>query len=562
MVWRIRMVLAGVVLVSTFLLWRAFDIQVMNNEFLQSQGDARHLRTVKMPAHRGNLLDRNGEPLAISTPVASVWANPIDVKLQSAELKQLAKLLEKNVQDVRQSIQQKLNEGKSFVYLKRQIDPTLAQQIKALQIPGIGIQREYRRYYPTAEVSAHVVGFTDVDDQGQEGMELSLEQNLSGEPGQRRVIKDRIGRIIDTLALQKSPMPGTNIRLSIDRRLQYLAYKELKSAVQQHKAKSGSVVVLDVDTGEVLALVNQPSFNPNNRQKLKSDEYRNRAVTDVLEPGSTMKPFTIAAALSAKLYNPGTQINTTPGYYTLMGKTIRDFRNYGLIDVATIIQKSSNVGVSKMALQMDRELLWNAYSDYGFGRATNSDYPGEISGVLPFYSEWDALEQATMSYGYGLSVTPLQLAQAYAMIAAGGVLRPVSFVATVKAKDETRVLDKSVALQVGAMLELVTSNQGTAAAAQVKAYRVAGKTGTVHKPQAGGYAEDRYIALFAGFAPASQPKLVCVVVINEPSGKDYYGGKVAAPVFSSIMQGGLRFVNAPPDGLINSNVHMAKAGAG
>lgn len=526
---------------------RAVDLQVLKRDFLQGQGDARQQRVVEIPAHRGMIKDRNGEALAISTPVDSVWANPQETMLARERLPGLAKLLDMEQDELYRRLAERAD--REFIYLQRHINPDLARQVMDLEIPGVALQREYRRYYPMGEVTAHVVGFTDIDDHGQEGLELAYDEWLAGEPGAKRVIRDRLGRSVEDVERIRAPRAGREIRLSIDRRVQYLAYRELKAAVQRHGARSGSAVVLDVTTGEVLAMVNQPSFNPNSRKGLRGELYRNRAVTDVFEPGSTIKPFTIAAALESGLVKPASEINTAPGYYRVSGHTIRDAHNYGVLDISHIIIKSSNVGASKLALSMDPRDLWSMYSRVGFGQITGSGFPGEAAGVLTDASRWRELERATLSFGYGLSVTPLQLAQAYGVVAGDGMLRPAKFMLDGHAATEERIMRAETAQRIRRMLEGVVSREGTGLRAAVSGYHVAGKTGTVHKSTAGGYAEDRYLSVFAGMAPASHPRLVSVVMINEPTDGEYYGGVVAAPVFSKIMSGALRLLDIPPDDL-------------
>lgn len=526
---------------------RAVDLQVLKQDFLQGQGDARHLRVVSMPAHRGMITDRNGEPLAISTPVDSVWANPQELPLADPRLARLARLLELDQDELMRRLAARGD--REFVYIRRHVSPELAQQVQALDLPGVALEREYRRYYPMGEVAAHVVGFTNIDDRGQEGLELAYDEWLAGVPGAKRVIKDRLGHTIENVEALRAPRAGKPLALSIDRRVQYLAYRELKLAVQANGARSGSIVVMDPLTGEILAMVNQPAFNPNTRRDLRGELYRNRAVTDVFEPGSTIKPFTIAAALEAGRYRPASQVDTAPGYFRVSGHTIRDIRNYGLIDLGTVIQKSSNVGASKIALSLEPEELWSLYTHVGFGRITGIGYPGESAGVMSDYSRWREVERATLAFGYGLSVTPLQLAQAYCTIAADGMLTEPSFVRRDEPAPHHQAMSEGTARQVRAMLEDVVGPGGTGNRASVDGYRVAGKTGTVRKSTVGGYVEDKYLAVFAGMAPASNPRLVVVVMINEPSRGEYYGGHVAAPVFSNVMGGALRLLNIPPDDL-------------
>lgn len=528
------------------LLWRAVDLQVFNQDFLQNQGDARHLRVVALSAHRGMITDRNGEPLAVSTPVDSIWANPQELATAREYWPALANLLGLDLDQLRRLIEARAD--REFVYLKRHVAPTLAAQVRALGAPGVALQREYRRYYPDGEVAAQVLGFTDVDDVGQEGVELAYEDWLRGEPGAKRVIKDGKHAVIENVESIRPPRPGRDLALSIDRRIQYLAYRELKAAVHQHKAKSGSAVVLDTLTGEVLAMVNQPSYNPNNRMRWHPSTLRNRAVTDLFEPGSTLKAFTVAAGLEAGLYRPDTPIDTTPGFYRVGGNTVRDVHNYGPLDVTGVIRKSSNVGSSKIALSLEKQVFWSLLHRLGFGSLSASGFPGEASGLLVNYRSWRPIEVATLSFGYGLSVTPLQLAHAYSVFA-DGELRPVSFLKQHKAPRGESVISARTAGELRSMLEEAVGPEGTAPAARVAGYRVGGKTGTAKKSIAGGYSHNQYVSIFSGIAPLRQARLSIVVMINEPSNGDYYGGKVAAPVFSKIAAGALRFMNVAPDGL-------------
>lgn len=542
-----RLLLSGLMLSGFVLLaGRSAQLQLVDSAFLQGQADARHLRVVQVPAHRGMITDRSGEPLAISTPVQSVWANPRELVASRADLARVADLLDMQVEQLQRLLGER--KDREFVYLRRHMAPDQAQQVIALDIPGINLQQEYRRYYPAGEVAAHLIGFTDVDDHGQEGLELAYDKWLSGEPGAKRVVKDGRRHIVENVENIRSAHPGKPLALSIDRRIQYLAYRELKAAVQQQHAQSGSIIVLDNRTGEVLALANQPAFNPNNRKLLSTDKLRNRAMTDVFEPGSTMKPFVIAAALQSGRYTPGTQINTSPGLLQVGTYTVHDMHDYGVLDLAGVIRKSSNVAASKIALTLDPQDVWRGYSQSGFGVATGSGFPGEADGYLSDYHRWRDVERATLSYGYGLSVTNLQLAQAYSVLANGGYRVPI----TLLRRDDTavekqEVFSSKVTRTVRAMMEAVVKPGGTAPLAAVSGYRVAGKTGTVHKSEAGGYAEHRYLALFAGMAPASDPRLVVVVVVNEPSNGEHFGGQVAGPVFSKVMAGALRLLNVAPD---------------
>jgi len=539
-------ILGGVVVVALGLIWRAMDLQVLSNDFLQDQGDARSLRVIGLAANRGTITDRNGEPLAISTPVDSVWVNPGQLQIDRDQWRRLSVLLKTPVDELQQRLASR--QSREFVYLKRHINPDVAQQIMTLKIAGVSLQREYRRYYPAGEVAAHVVGFTNIDDAGQEGIELAYDDWLRGHPGSKRVIKDRLGHTVEDVESIRVPEAGKELMLTIDRRLQYLAYRELKTAMRQDKAHSGSVVILDVQTGEVLAAVNGPSYNPNNRSTLQRGATRNRAVTDVFEPGSTIKPFTVAAALEAGTIRPRSVIDTSPGMFRVGNKSVRDERNYGVIDIATIIKKSSNVGASKIALNVPPEKMWDLFNQVGFGSATGSGFPGEASGLLSGFQGWNDVERATLSYGYGLSVTTLQLARAYAMLANDGRLMPVSFVVSdVDRQSPVQVMSARNAHNVLAMLETVTSDGGTGELARVPGYRIAGKTGTVQKYTVGGYSDENYVSLFAGIAPASDPRLVTVVMINDPGNDEYYGGRIAAPVFSRVMAGALRMLGIPPD---------------
>jgi len=554
---RFVLLLLFVVIVG-LLMWRVVYLQVFNKDFLQDQGSARHLRTVSIAAHRGMIMDRHGEALAISTPVESIWVNPSLLVNQRQMLPKLMRILELDLEQTEQMLATRMD--REFVYLKRHVNPDIAKKVLDMQIEGVFAQREYRRYYPAGEVVSHVIGFTNIDDEGQEGIELSYEDWLKGTPGKKRVIKDRLGRVIEDVESIRTSSPGKNIHLSIDRRIQYLAYRELKTAMKLNKARSGSAVMLDVKTGEILAAVNQPSYNPNGRKNMRSSQFRNRAVTDVFEPGSTIKPFTIAMALESKKYKPDTIIDTTPGTLKVGRNTIRDAKNYGKLDVTHVITKSSNVGASKIALSMDAERMWSMFNRLGFGVVTASGFPGESAGLLSHFSRWHDIEQATLSFGYGLSVTPLQLAHAYSILAADGVSRPVSFIRQDKPVAGEQVLPAKVVRDVREMMKTVISDEGTGILASVHGYQVAGKTGTIHKSAAGGYSNDRYIAVFAGMAPASDPRLVLIVMVNDPAGEQYYGGQVAAPVFSRVMSGALRLMDIAPDNLpvMQTNLQLNK----
>jgi len=557
--YRMFIIVAFIILSITVLVWRAFDLHILDNAFLQGQGAARYLRVMPISTHRGMITDRNGEPLALSTPVNSVWIHPKEFLTVQAQWPKLAKILEVKVSYITKIVMQR--KTRDFVYLQRHVTPEKSQRILALGLSGVSLQREYRRYYPAGEVASHVLGFTNIDDAGQEGMELAYDDWLQGTPGLKRVLKDRLGRVIKHVELIKQAKPGKDLILSIDRRLQYLTYRELKKAVQKHKAKSGSAVILDVKTGEVLAMVNQPSYNPNNRKKLKSKNFRNRAVTDIFEPGSTIKPFTMAAALESGSYRPTTKVDTTPGTLRVGTSLIRDHRNYGVIDLTHIIQKSSNVGMTKIALSIPASKITRMHNNVGFGLSSNSGFPGEVSGLVNLISDKQKIERATLSYGYGLSVTSLQLARAYAVIANKGKRVPVKFTRVDNDVIGKAVLSENTSRQIISMMETVITKEGTGSLASIPGYRVAGKTGTVKKITVSGYSDKKYLSIFAGLVPASNPRLVMVVNVDEPSGGVYYGGEVAAPVFSKVMAGALRILDVAPDA-INNDVKYAAVPVG
>jgi cell division protein FtsI (penicillin-binding protein 3) len=546
--WRHWVVLGMLALGGVALIARAVYLQVIDQEFLEKQGDARILRTATLSANRGMILDRNGEPLAVSTPVDTVWADPRKLAQVPHEFPRLAKALDRDPQWLARRVTSNLN--REFVYLVRHMRPQDAARVKALGIPGVDTLREYRRYYPAGEVTGHLLGFTNVDDVGQEGLELAFDQWLGGEPGEKRVMRDSLGRTIEDIERIRAPRPGQDLQTSIDLRLQYLAYRELKAAVQANHARSGSLVVLDIATGEVLAMVNQPAFNPNDREQYLPSRYRNRATNDFFEPGSSIKPFVVAAGLESGRFHPDTLIDTNPGLMRVSIKTVKDKHNLGTIDVTTVLAKSSNVGMVKIALSLKPQDMWSELDQFGFGRVTGSGFPGESAGILTSYQHWRPIGQATMAYGYGLSVTPLQLAQAYAVIGADGVRRPVSLRKVDAPPAGERVLDESAARDLVTMLEAVVSDAGTARRARVIGYRVSGKTGTAWKAsETGGYTTNKYMAVFGGVAPASNPRFAAVVVIDEPTGGAFYGGEVAAPVFSAVMSGALRLLAVPPDDL-------------
>jgi cell division protein FtsI (penicillin-binding protein 3) len=544
-----RVTLVGVffAILATSLFARAVHLQVLNKDFLNRQADSRHLRTEKISAHRGSITDRNGEPLAISTPVDSVWANPQELAAAVDDVPRLASTLGLDSQLLMRRITRSMD--KEFLYLKRHLSPAQASKVMALKLPGVNILREYRRYYPAGEVTGHLIGFTNVDDHGQEGLELAFNHWLSGESGAKRVLKDRLGRAVENVESIKPPHHGRDLRSSIDLRLQYLAYRALKASIQKHKAESGSIVILEVKTGEVLAMVNQPSYNPNDRSQYLAERYRNRAITDIFEPGSSIKPLILAAALESGQYRASSYVDTSPGYVVVGPKKIEDHRNLGRISLTTILSRSSNVGVTKIAMSLQPDQLWGTMTRFGLGSMTASGFPGESAGLLTHYNHWQKISQATLAYGYGVSVTPLQLAQAYAALGNNGVLRQVSLVALDEAAASERIVSSDTATSILRMMEEVVNPGGTGTKAAVQGYRVAGKTGTAWKFAVGGYSEDKYLSIFAGVAPASDPRLAAVVIIDEPGGDLYYGSDVAAPVFSEVMAESLRLMAVPPDAL-------------
>jgi cell division protein FtsI (penicillin-binding protein 3) len=542
-VWRARLVLAVLAAGFALLAGRALYLQALETEFLQGKGDARYSRLIEVPATRGRIVDRRGDALAISTPVKSIWAIPGDVELSAAERRKLAALLGLETRE----LQKKLDEsGRDFVYLKRQLSPDTADAVAALGLKGIYQHREFRRYYPGGEVTAHLVGFTGLDDAGQEGVELAFQSHLAGTPGTRRVLKDRLGRVVEDVESIRSAQDGRDLALSIDGKLQSLAFGALQSAVELHRAKAGALIAVDVRSGEVLALVNVPSFNPNNRARLTGAQLRNRAITDLFEPGSTLKPFTIAAALESGAVTPTTVVSTAPGTLTLGHHTIRDVHPAAAMSVAQVLQKSSNVGAAKLALGLPAQALWTLYQRVGFGQPPELEFPGVAGGKLRHYSGWRPIEQATMAYGHGISVSLAQLAHAYTVFARDGELVPLSLVKRGVQAGGERVISRDTARAVRSMLELAVQPGGTGPRARVMGWRVAGKTGTAHKPDHGGYAADKYLSSFVGLAPASAPRLVIAVMIDEPLGQ-YYGGAVAAPVFAQVMQGALRMLEVPHD---------------
>ncbi|OJX31820.1 MAG: cell division protein [Burkholderiales bacterium 68-12] len=547
-VWRSRFIVAMFALGFAVLALRAAYVQVVGNDFFQRQGEVRFARTLELPANRGRLLDRNGLILASSVPAASIWAIPEDVDQDDAEvrakLKELAKLLSMPLADLQARL---ADEDKTFVWIKRQLDWELGQKIAALNIKGIYQRKEYKRQYPEGESAAHVVGFTNVEDQGQEGMELAFNRLLAGKPGSRRVIKDRLGRVVEGVGEVVPPVDGRDMQLSIDSKVQFFAYQKLRDQVAVHKAKAGSVVVLDAITGEILALANYPSYVPDKRQNLSGEQLRNRALTDTFEPGSTMKPFTIALALETGRVKPSTVIDTTPGRLTITGSTISDTHNYGALTVEGVIQKSSNVGTTKIAMQMPAREMWETFSAAGFGQKPQIDFPGSVSGRLRPYKTWRPIEQATMSYGYGLSASLFQMARSYTVFAHDGQIIPATMLKTDQPATGVPVVSPQTAAAVRKMLQMAAGPGGTGQKAQTLGYSVGGKSGTARKQVGKSYSSGKYRAWFTGMAPIDKPRIIVAVMIDEPSNGVYYGGAVAAPVFSEVVQQTLRMMGVQPD---------------
>ncbi|VVE48660.1 cell division protein [Pandoraea iniqua] len=543
--WRSKMLVFVIFGAFAALAARAFWIQGPGNAFYQRQGESRYERTLEMSATRGKVFDRNGQVLATSLPVKAIWAIPEDVPedVSTDQVRKLARLLEMGEPDLRR----KLGQEKSFVYVKRQVLPDVAKQVADLDIPGIYQRKEYKRFYPEGEIAAHIVGFTNVEDIGQEGVELSMQKDLAATPGSRRVIKDRLGRVVEDLDILAQPRDGHDITLSIDSKIQFLAYSELKDAIERTGAKAGSAVVLDVRTGEVLALVNLPTYNPNNRTNLTGAQLRNRVITDTFEPGSIMKPITVAAAIENGYVKPMTTVMTT-GRANFFGATITDTRDYGLLTVQGVIQHSSNIGTAKIALQMKSQEMWDMFTSVGLGQAPKIGFPGAVAGRLRPAKSWRPIEQATMGYGYGLSASLIQLARAYTVFAHDGELLPISIYktdgSTVKG---TPVISPATAREVRKMLEMVTSPGGTATRAQVIGYRVGGKTGTAYKQSGKGYDKSKYRASFVGMAPMSEPRIIVAVTLDEPGRGAHYGGVAAGPAFAAIVGGTLRSLNVVPD---------------
>jgi cell division protein FtsI (penicillin-binding protein 3) len=543
-VWRSKFIVAAIALGFVGLAGRAAYVQVFGNAFFQRQGEVRFARTLELPANRGRILDRNGLLLASSVVAPSIWANPEDLERDRAKLRQLAALLEMPLAELDKKL---ADEDKTFVWLKRQLDEPVVRQILALDIKGIYAIKEYKRLYPEGEAAAHVVGFTNVEDRGQEGVELTFQQQLAGQSGSRRVIKDRLGRVVEDVGEQVPPVDGRDLQLSIDSKVQFFAYQKLRDAVLEHKAKAGSVVVLDVQSGEVLALANYPSYAPGKRQNLSGEQLRNRALTDSFEPGSTMKPFVVALALEKGLVKPETPIQTAPGRLTITGSTISDAHPHGVLTVNEVIQKSSNVGTVKMAMQLQPREMWELYTQVGFGQKPQLPFPGAVSGRLRPYKTWRPIEQATMSYGYGIAGSLFQVARAYSMFARDGEVVPVTMLKSTEPVAGLRVISGKNAAAMRKMLHMAAGPGGTAQKAQTMGYSVGGKTGTAHKQEGKGYAGKKYRGFFVGMAPIENPRIVVAVMIDEPSNGKYYGGDVAAPVFSETVQQTLRMLGVQPD---------------
>jgi len=547
--WRSRLMALLILSCFSVLIGRSFYLQVLNNEFLQEKGDSRYRRDLEISASRGRIADRNGDVLAVSTPMKSIWAIPADARLTPEQAKELAGVLEMDVKE----LSRKLASDKPFVYLQRQLPPQIGERVAAMKLPGIGQDKEYRRFYPSGEMTAHMVGFTGVDDKGLEGVELAYQSQLLGHAGSRSVIKDRRGQIVEDVGSIKLPQDGKDIRLALDSKIQYLAYSHLKQAVTDFKAKAGGAVVIDARTGEILALANWPTYNPNNRETLSGAQLRNRAVTDTFEPGSTLKPFTVAQALESGKVNFNTVINCAPGRMTIGTATISDAHPHGDLTVAQVIQKSSNVGAAKIAATLAPEQMWDMFEAVGFGQISHLGFPGEVSGRLRPWKTWRPIEQATMAYGHGISVSLMQLARAYTVFAREGDMIPL----TLTKLDAAPLIAKPVFSQqtvreMRAMLEMAVQEGGTAPKAQIPGYRVAGKTGTAYKLEGGQYVK-KYVASFVGFAPATDPRLIVAIMIDEPGSGQHYGGDVAGPVFASVMSGALRTLGIAPDTTIRAD---------
>lgn len=546
---RSRFVLFVLFVAFASLIGRALWLQGISNDFLKKKGESRFAHTINMPATRGKITDRTGQVLASSVPVKGIWAAPEEVLQQSKQkLRELAKLLDMSEMD----LLKKLDSDRNLVYLKRQVEPEITDKVAALKIEGIEMRKEYKRFYPQGEVMAHVVGFTNAEDVGQEAMELAQQKSLVGSAGSRRVIKDRLGHIVEDIAAVREPLDGKDLVLSVDSKLQYIATTQLKEAVEKFKAKAGAVVVLDVKTGEVLALANYPTYNPNNRAVLSGQQLRNRVMTDTFEPGSTLKPFAVALALDTKRVTPNTMMQTAPGRMTIGPATISDSHPHGVLSISQVIQKSSNIGTAKLALQMPAQELWELFTNSGFGQQPKFGFPGAVAGRVRPYKKWRPIEQATMSYGHGISVSLIQLARSYMIFARDGEIIPLSFQKVSDPPQGQKVISAKTAREMRAMLESVVGPEGTAPKAQVPGYRVGGKTGTAYKVVGAGYDKRKYIGSFVGIAPMSEPRIIVAVMIDEPTGLFHYGGDVAAPAFSAVTANALRSLNVPPDSPITN----------
>lgn len=545
--WRFYLVLSMIALASFGLVCRVFDLAVLDQPFLKRQGDDRVLRLVSTPAFRGMIVDRNNSPLAVSTTVYSLWMNPRELAPSTSTWTTLGRLIDMKPAALLTLYKRNAKQKREFAYLKRGLSPEVAANLKALNLPGLYLQRDYRRYYPEGEIAAQIIGMTNIDDQGQEGLELAYDHVLAGEPGKKWVVKDRLGRVISDVELVREQKRGLDLILSIDKRIQYLAYRELLQGMTESEASSATAVVLDVETGEVLAMVNVPSFNPNKRPLTFGAHVRNRAVTDLFEPGSTMKAISVASVLESGRYTPDTRVDTYPGWIRVGHNVVKDGKNNGVLTVRDIVKHSSNVGVTKMVLGLPPDHLWELLHRVGFGELTQIGFPGEQSGSLVRHHTWGSFTLATLAFGYGVSVTTLQLARAYAILANHGKKLPVSLLRVGAMPTGEAVIAPNVADQMLSMLESVISKDGTAPAARITGYRVAGKTGTARMALGGGYHEKRYISSFVGIAPVSHPRFVVAVVVNDPRGKQFYGGAVAAPIFAKIMEGALRLMDVAPD---------------
>jgi cell division protein FtsI (penicillin-binding protein 3) len=551
--WRSRFLLGLVAVAFVALALRAFWLQALSNDFLQRQGAVRYERTLEIPANRGKIVDRTGAMLASSLPAKAVWADPDDVVATPERRQQLARLLGMDLRE----LERKLGEEKNYVYLRRQVDAAVAQKVAEMKIPGIHLRDERKRHYPEGETVAHIVGFTSVEDAGQEGFELSQQRRLAGKPGSRRVIKDNLGRVIEQVGSGTEPQDGEDLALSIDTRIQFLAFNALRDTIREHRAKAGAAIVVDVRTGEVLALANWPTYNPNSRQNLTGAQLRNRAITDTFEPGSTMKAFSVAMALEAGRVRPQSVIDTSPGKMTIGSATIGDAHRYGPLTVEQVLQKSSNVGTVKMALQLPPQKMWEGFTALGFGQPPHIGFPGAVAGRVRPHKTWKPIEQATMSYGHGISVSLLQMARAYTVFARDGELIPLTMLRSEAPAVGVPVYRPETAASLRRMLEMAAGPQGTAPLAQIPGYRVGGKTGTAHKLENGVY-QNRYVASFVGLAPVSAPRVVVAVMVDEPSAGKYYGGQVAAPLFARITGESLRAMRVPPDAPFNSVIVPAE----